>query len=243
LTDLRLQSSNTEEDEERLIVIISSCSARKDDSIPIPSGSKIVQPSDYLDKKGLIARLQRIREHVFQDPRVQLGTKTTYAFDLYARAGNAYKGLREQTYQSLKSLLIISQIEWFFLSGGYGIVNALEPAKKYRATFNRSIAYQKNIPFTADLWKGILTTICDEIVSKLNPEWVYIFGSRDYTNLIKQTEFWKRPDLTRMKVRMFESTGSSGPFWLSPKLGELAVSILSNNINGFNKKYPRFIKQ
>jgi cytoplasmic iron level regulating protein YaaA (DUF328/UPF0246 family) len=222
-----------------MIIVITSCSASKDDSISIPTGSKVVQPSYYLDDKGLISRLHSIRERIFQDPRACVGTKTTYAFDLYIRAGNAYRDLRKNNYQRLKSMLISSNdVEWFFLSGGYGIIHALEPAKKYRATFNKSIAYQKKIPFTANLWNGALTSICNNIVTKFDPEWIYVFGSRDYTNFVKQTNFWRTKN-----IKMLESTGSSGPFWLSPKLNELVNSILDNDLKAFNEKYAKFVKQ
>jgi len=222
-----------------MIIIFTSCSASKDDAIPIQAGSRVVQPSYYLDDKGLISRLHNIRKHIFQDPTAHIGTKTTYAFDLYARAGNAYRDLRKNNYQELKSTLISgNNIEWFFLSGGYGIIHALEAAKKYQATFSKGIAYQKKIPSTANLWKGALSSICDAIVAKFDPKWAYIFGSRDYTNFLKQTVFWRARN-----VKMLESTGSSGPFWLSPKLNELANSILNNDLNAFNEKYPKFFKQ
>lgn len=221
-----------------MILIITSCSASKDDSIPISNDSKVVQPSSYLDDKRLISRLHSIRDRIFQDPRAHAGAKITYAFDLYVRAGNAYRDLRKNNYQRLESMLISNSLEWFFLSGGYGIVHALEPAKKYQATFNRSIAYQKKILFTANLWNNTLTTICDAIVTKFNPECVYVFGSQAYTNFIKQTGFWRTKNVT-----MFESTGSSGPFWLSTKLNELVNSILRSNLKPFNKKYAKFVKQ
>lgn len=224
-------------------LIITSCSARKDDTIPIPNGSKTVPPRYYLEDEELIRHLKDIRHQIFQDPRARLGTQATYAFDLYVRTGNAYKDLREHNYQPLKSMLFSGEIEWFFLSGGYGIINALEPAKKYQATFNRNIAYQKNIPFTANLWKETLPKICDEIISKLNPEHVYAFGSRDYTNFIKQTHFWRKRNSSQICIKMFESTGSAGPYWLSPILNELVNSILRDNINTFNKKHAPFVKQ
>lgn len=222
------------------VLIISSCSAQKDDSIPIPTHSKIVQPAYYLDDKTLISRLCRIREDILNDPRAFVGQKVTYAFDLYVRAGNAYRDLREKSYQALKSLLTSSNVvEWFFLSGGYGIIHALEAARKYQATFNRNIAYQKGIPYTANLWRDVLPAGCDAIVSKFNPDWIYVFGSQDYTYFIKLADFWEN----RPNVKIFESTGSSGPFWLSPILSECVESILTNRLNEFNKRYPKFLKQ
>jgi len=132
-----------------------------------------------------------------------------------------------------------NEIEWFFLSGGYGIIHALEAAKKYQATFDRNIARKKKIPYTADLWKSTLPLICNAIASKFQPTWLYVFGSKSYTYFIKQTEFWKINET----IKMFESTGQSGTSWLSPKLDELVSSIFDNQLDAFNKRYPKFIKQ
>ena len=221
-----------------MIVIISSCSASKDDTIPILNDSITVQPSHYLQNKALLSLLASTRERIFQDPRANVGKKTTYAFDLYARAGNAYRDLRGFNYQRSKNTLLSGEIGWFFLSGGYGIVHGLEPAHKYSVTFNRSIAYQKRIPFTTPLWKNTLPTIIEAIISDLEPQWTYVFGSRDYTDFVKQTDSWKRG-----KVKLFESTGSSGPYWLSPRIDELANAIFNGSLNQFNSKYGRFSKQ
>jgi hypothetical protein len=156
------------------------------------------------------------------------------------RAGRAYKDLFEHNYQRVKSRLLLSDgIEWFFLSGGYGIIHALEEARKYQATFNKGIAYQNKVPFTAGLWNGVLVSICDAVISKLCPEWIYVFGSRDYIQFIKQTDFWKKG----ANVKIFESTGSAGTSWLSPIINTLVNSILSDNIDVFNNKYEKFNKQ
>jgi len=223
-----------------MFLIITACTAKKDDSIPIISKTKIVEPSYYLDRRNLISELCKIRDRIFQDPQAQVGTKITTAFDLYVRAGKAYKKLWENNYKRLKSQLFSSQdIEWFFLSGGYGIIHALEEAKRYQATFNRNISYQKGIPYTANLWRKILPLICESIIKKFNPEWIYVFGSRDYTVFIKQTDFWRQMN----NVKIIESTGSAGPSWLSPILNELVNSILDKNLRTFNQKYKLFVKQ
>ena len=222
-------------------LIVSSCSKRKDDSIPIPSGAKTLDPSDYLDDPYLINRIVETRERIFQDPRAQVGGRETYAFDLYVRAGRAYSKIYRHHYQQLKRLLSEdNRPSWFFLSGGYGIVNALEKARKYQATFNSGIAYQNRIPYTTPLWKPILTDACNAIFRKINPEYIYVFGSRDYTQFIKETERWKRKD----RIKIFESYGSSGPNWISPKLCELAKSLMNRNICEFNRRYRNnFISQ
>ena len=215
-------------------LIVSSCSKMKDDSVPIPSGAKTLSPSDYLDDPHLIDRIVETRERIFQDSRAQVGTRETYAFDLYIRAGKAYSKIYRRHYQQLKRLLLQdNRLSWFFLSGGYGIVNALEKARKYQATFNRGIAYQNRIPYTIPLWKPILTDACNAIFRKIDPEYIYVFGSCDYTQFIKETERWKRRD----RIKIFESYGSSGPNWVSPKLCELVKSLMNGNIDEFNGRY------
>ena len=222
-----------------MYVVVSSCCARKDDSVPIPKGSRVVEPSYYLDDPFVVGLLNT-RQSILRYPQACFGARTTYAFDLNVRFGKAYKDLFDSYYDRLKSLLLSGGVvEWFFLSGGYGIVHALEKARRYQATFNRTIAYQNKIPYTANLWKNVLPPICDNILSKLRSDWVYVFGSRDYTQFIKQTSFWK----TANNVKMFESTGSAGPTWLSPILNELVGSMLQNDVGAFNSKYDKFTKQ
>jgi hypothetical protein len=222
-----------------MYAVVSSCCAKKDDSIPIPKGSRVVEPSYYLEQP-LVHGLLKTRERILRDPLACVGARTTYAFDLNVRFGRAYKDLFANHYDRVKSLLLSGGVvEWFFLSGGYGIVHALEEVKRYQATFNRTIAYKNRVLYTADLWKNILPSICDSILSRIRSDWVYVFGSRDYTRFIKETSFWK----TANNVKMFESTGSAGPTWLSPILNELVRSILQNNIDAFNSKYDKFTKQ
>lgn len=225
------------------MIIFSSCTARKRDDISIPKGAITIQPTDYLDDKNLIKKLSQTRQQILEDPKAHIGTRSTYAFDLYVNTGNAYRELRAKYYERTKSLLISRKIEWFFLSGGYGIINALEPAKKYQATFNRSISYMKKIPFTANLWRENLTEICENIIAKVNPERFYTFGSQDYTNFVKKTHFWKSLSEERIGIKVFESTGSAGPYWISKILGELAEYTEKNNLDLFDEKYPQFIKQ
>jgi len=222
-------------------LIVSSCSKRKDDSILIPPSAKTLGPSDYLNDPCLINRIVETRERIFQDSRAQVGTRETYAFDLYVRAGKAYSEIYKLHYQQIRGLVFQDNcLSWFFLSGGYGIENALEKARKYQATFNRGIAYQNHIPYTTPLWKPILTDACNAIFEKLNPEYVYVFGSRDYTQFIKETERWE----IRNRIKIFESYGSSGPNWISQKLYELIKSLMNRNIDEFNRKYrDNFISQ
>ena len=200
-----------------------------------------MQPPYYLNDRSLLNHLYNIRNHVFQNPLASVGSKKTYAFDLYVRAGKAYKELFNTRYAQLKSALLSSNtIEFFFLSGGYGIIHALEAATKYQATFNQNIARKNNIPYTANLWSNTLPLILDDIISKLDPDWVYVFGSQDYTNFVKQTRAW----ISRPNIKIFESTGSAGPVWLSPIINECVDSILGNRLTAFNNKHPnKYVKQ
>lgn len=224
---------------EKVIVVISSCSAKKDDSVPIPKNSRIISPADYLGNINLVRRLETTRESIFKDPRSKVGIKETYAFDLYVQTGNAYRHLRTKNENELKEIMFSGELAWFFLSGGYGIIHALEPARKYQATFNQTIARQKGIPFTTKIWKGVLEDVVDSMFSRLDPKHVYVFGSQDYTRFIRDSKTWRRGK----NVRLIESTGSSGPFWLSPIINELVEVLVKDKIGLFEKKYPQFTKQ
>ena len=221
------------------ILVLTPCSKTKDDSIP-PS-LKTLTPHDYVDDARLADKLIKTRNRVLKDPRAQLGSKETYAFDLYVRAGKAYTHIYRYLYKRLRNTLLEDhQITCLFLSGGYGIIHALEKARKYQATFNQSTAYSNGIPYTTPLWHPILTEVCSSIFRKLNPEYVYVFGSRDYTQFVKGTERWKRRD----NIKIFESYGSSGPSWISPILHNLMESAMNRDVDKFNRKYPDdFISQ
>lgn len=225
------------------MIIITSCTARKIDSIPIPKRAITIHPQECLKDKNLLVKLYQTRQKIFNDPRANVGTKSTYAFDLYVNTGNAYKELRKDYYKKIKSLLFSRNLDWYFLSGGYGLIHALEPAKKYQATFNRNISYKNNIPFTANLWKEILPEIIEKIIIAKKPEHLYTFGSQDYTRFVKKTNIWKSLDNDRIGYKIFESTGSAGTHWISKILAELSDCILKKNPDRFNEKYPQFLKQ
>jgi len=96
---------------------------------------------------------------------------------------------------------------------------------------------------TAKEWENILPKICDNIFSKFDPEYVYVFGSKDYTQFVKETDYRrKNPE----KIKIFESACKryQALRWLSLKISELVDGILNNKIDEFNKKYPsNFIRQ
>lgn len=222
-----------------MIVIISPCTKIKDASIPILDNLKTIRTSDYLNE-DLARQLIDTREIISRDPKSAFGNKSTLAFDLYIRKGKSYRLLFEKHYQQTKSLLLErDKLGWFFLSGLYGIINALEKSVTYQATFNKTIAYQNGIPYTTSLWKAVLPKICDYIFSTIHPEYLYIFGSRDYTGFIEQTEYWK----SNNRIKLFKSVGSAGPTWISPILDDLVTSIIENKLNDFNMQYDRLTIQ
>ncbi len=212
------------------------------DEVSIPDNGRIVQPKDYIKDEKLLADLNKTRKKIFEDSRANFGKNLTYAFDLYVNTGYAYKKLKHNHYKKIKSLLLSKKLAWYFLSGGYGIIHALEPAKKYQATFNRTISYKNTIPYTTNLWKKSLPKIIDQIIAQKNPKHFYTFGSQDYTQYVKLTNFWKNRGNTS-GYKIFESTGSAGVHWVSKILDDLADCIETKNLDHFDKKYPQFIKQ
>ncbi len=223
------------------VIVFSPCSDSKSDKLEITRGFKT--PEAYLESHELLEKLRNTRKHILEELGAQKGNKATYALDLYT--GRAYAEMRSSgSYDRLKQRLLSGdEIQWFFLSGAYGVINALEKALRYEATFNRSIANKNKIPWTADIWRKTgLSRMCDEIIQWFNLSFVYIFGSRDYTDFIKGTNFWNGGDIKG--VKMFESTGQNGTNWLSPRLNHLAEAILRGNLDNFNSRYPkRFYKQ
>jgi cytoplasmic iron level regulating protein YaaA (DUF328/UPF0246 family) len=147
-----------------------------------------------------------------------------------------YKKVYEKYYSALKQALLAGMVPvtWLFLSGAYGIVNALEPAQIYQATFSYQIARQEDIPYTAPLWRPILTNICAHVLAR-HPDWkVYVFGSQDYTCFLRDIS----PTAT-----IIESTGSAGPTQLSPVLQFFVEGLLAGQLSAFDKTYPApFVK-
>lgn len=212
-------------------LIISACSSKKDDAIPVSMDVKTLTPFNYLDNPSLANQIIATRDKILHDPRARAGRRETLAFDLYFRAGKAYSKIFSCYYLRLKSLVLEnSRISWFFLSGGYGIVHALERTVKYQATFSKKIAEKYDIPYTTPIWENILPEACNAIMSKIDPEYVYAFGSRDYTRFVKLTERWKSGD----KIKIFEG----GLDWVSCVIYDLVTAIMEENLETFNHKYP-----
>jgi len=69
---------------------------------------------------------------------------------------------------------------------GYGVIHALKAARKYQSTFNRNIAYQSKILYTANLWKNVLPSILDAIILKFNPQWCMFLGAKTILILLSR---------------------------------------------------------
>jgi len=220
------------------VVVFSPCSKSKCDEIDIPPDFKPKDPEDYLESLALVCKLINTRQEVLNDPRAQKGTKPTLVFDLYVKAKNskAYKGIRESCYEDLREKLLSSDdIQWFFLSGGYGVIHALERAKRYDATFHSTridrIWHEAGLPL-----------ICDSIVRKFNPSRLYIFGTPKYLDFIKEANFY-RETMDSGVTKVFEGfqepqDSNAGLRWLSERLRKFAKAVISNDLSSFDSAYP-----
>ena len=219
--------SNRETDISNILVFSPCCSKKRDKRSP---SEEKRTPKSYLDKEADQMSLISTREEILCDPKAHRGKRQTYAWDLYVWTGTAYSDLRRSgNAERLRELLAENKLQWFFLSGGYGVVHALEVVNGYQATFDKRNAERKNIKFTGDIWQEAgLSSMLDAIVEKFNPECVYAFGNKDYIRFIANTEFYKKRDKTQLKV--FET-----PY--TEKLRQLVEAILSNKVHTFNMRY------
>ena len=204
-------------------MIISSCTAGKDDSIPLPKGVITINPREYITEGSLRTQFLKTRSEIFLDPKSKIGEKNTLAYNLYVRKGRAYKILYQKYYEQTLEALKRHDFEWFFLSGGYGLVHALEESHRYQATFSRGTAYQNDIPFTGTIWKKVLPRVIDSVIDRYRPDTVLVFGSRDYTSFVEATSSYRKE---RRLFEVTESYGSSGPIELSPKIARAIQSII-----------------
>lgn len=153
-----------------------------------------VIPADYLEFEALINKLMAGRKIALESKGSQynIASKQVYAFDLYVR------GPRTHLYRNLRACGLTDAVrkallegrfaaEWFFLSGGYGVVHALELVNDYQATFSRQIALKEKIPYTKQIWENI-PKILDGLIRKLKPAKIYVFGSADYIDFVLNTQ-------------------------------------------------------
>jgi hypothetical protein len=205
------------------VMVFSSCSAGKDCKIQLSNADATIKPEDYLGDDLLRTHFLNIRSDIFSDPTSKPGKEKTYAFNLYVRKGLAYKQLLAQYYEPTLEALKRREFEWFFLSGGFGLIHALEEGHSYQATFSRGIAYQNNIPYTGTLWKHVLPHVIDSVIGKYKPDRILVFGSRDYTSFLKSTKSYTNETGI---FEITESYGSSGPSKLSPIIARTIQSII-----------------
>ena len=214
------------------VLVFSSCTAAKDDSIPVTG--RTVTPAGYVTDPQLLGTLLKTRESILSLPEAERGTRQTTAFDLYVRAGRMYEAVNRGFYKPLRQALLegAGAIDWFFLSGGYGIVHACEAVCKYTATFSRSIATQNGIPYTGGLWGQTLRDIVGYVIAQRPGYRVYVFGSQDYTAFVKNQP-------SRPMTKVIESTGRPGPFQLSSVLAQFVEALLGARLAAFDVAYPK----
>lgn len=187
-------------------IIITSCTKNKCTQF-VPEKHS-VSPTDYLVNPALVNQLAATRAAVFAHPNSAYDQNATqhYAFDLYVRDPKTqlYRGLRETGLAITvreRLLSVGNEVEWYFLSGGYGLLHALEMARPYQATFDEGIARQNSIPGTLREWKAVLPLFLNSIFCQRVPSSVTVFGSTKYVDMVRATEFYRcRPDLFDIRV-------------------------------------------
>ncbi len=186
-------------------IIITSCTKNKCTQF-MPDG-RTVSPGEYLASPAALAQLNRTRDSVFSNPKSAYDprAKQHYAFDLYVRHPDTqlYRRLRDEGLDvpvRTRLLAKMNDVDWYFLSGGYGLLHALELARPYQATFSNTIASNNNIPCTLREWKPVLPSILDEMFERSTVCSINIFGSRDYVDMVRSSKhFQHRPTLFEVK--------------------------------------------
>jgi len=223
------------------ILVFSPCSKNKCEKPAeyIPNFTP-VEPWRYLEDKELLKRLMDTRKCIVDDLEKRTATQGVLAFDLYVRTGKAYKEIFHSYYKELRDKLIQNDdIQWFFISGGYGVIHALEKAVDYQATFSKQEADENNIPFTGDIWREAgLSAICEHIVQNLNPSRVYVFGGRDYIRFIKSVTYLKGKE--RVKIMPLRPGCRSSS--LSWPIRNLAKAIFHGKLDEFDRTYQSQFK-
>jgi hypothetical protein len=207
-------------------LVLSPCSESKSDKVEIPASFTPKNPTDYLDDRYLLRQLDTGRRRILKELRKQTESPETLAIDLYVGAphSRAYRRTRELShYQKLRRKLFSGgDIEWFFLSGGYGVVNALERVQKYNASFAetkvRKVWQEEDLP-----------AILDGIVATLHPLHVYVFGNTDYVSFVLETTFYQERKQTQLTV--FERR-------YTEPLTQLVGAIINDSLDGFKKSWP-----
>src|ERR1039457_5891148 len=177
-------------------IIITSCTKNKCTRFP-PDG-RTVSPEDYLANPEAIKQLKRTRDSVLNNPKSAYDPRAQqhYAFDLYVRHPDTqlYRRLRNEGLDGpvrTRLLAIMNDVDWYFLSGGYGLLHALELARPYQATFNNSIARNNSISYTRPEWNPVLPSILDEMFERSTADSIHIFGSMDYLDMVRSSKHYK----------------------------------------------------
>jgi cytoplasmic iron level regulating protein YaaA (DUF328/UPF0246 family) len=186
-------------------IIITSCTKNK--STQFKPNVRSVSTKDYLATHDAIDRLNSTRSAVFRDPTSAYNPQATqhYAFYLYVRhcETQLYRPLRDEGLAvPVRERLLdhTNDVEWYFLSGGYGLVHALELERPYQATFNKQIATKNNIPWTLPEWKRVLPALLDEVFERTTPSSVSVFGSKDYVDVVRAMKHYRdQPALFKIR--------------------------------------------
>jgi hypothetical protein len=173
-------------------IIITPCTKNK--CTAFKPDRRSVSPADYLINSISVAQLDRTRTAIFALPGSAYDPQAEehYAFDLYVRHPETqlYRNLRDEKIDvAVREKLLAGElgVDWYFLSGGYGLLHALELAKPYQATFLRS----NNAPCTLLDWKPILPALLDEVFEKTPVIPISVFGSNEYVKMVRATKHYR----------------------------------------------------
>ncbi len=176
-------------------IIITTCTKNKSTD-HLPAAYSVV-PTQYLSSPASVQALTRTRQAVWAIPASAYDPSASqhYAYDLYVRHPKTqlYRDLRAAGIEMpLRAALLekAHDVEWFFLSAGYGLVHALELARVYQASFTRAIAAKAKIPYTGTIWKNILPDILDDAFVSTPVAAVHVFGSEDYVRMVRATRLF-----------------------------------------------------
>lgn len=181
-------------------LVLTPCTKNKRTDI-VPEGGCVL-PSDYLSEESVCRNLEAGRANALglTGSNYDSQSRQVYAFDLYVRhyRTQLYKNLRDSGLAERARKAMIERrfpAEWFFLSGGYGLIHAFELGRSYQGTFSQTMAYQAGIPFTGKIWKD-LPDIIDDMMNKLEPSAIYVFGPADYIDFVTATNAYDlKPEL------------------------------------------------
>jgi hypothetical protein len=215
------------------VMVFSPCSKSKYEGATSITVTLAITPTDYLSRIDLISTLVDTRQHILINMRRQDPSSVSVpALDLYVKAprSHAYQGIRKSCGDGLKKRLFSQDVQWFFLSGGYGVVHALENTRRYEATFNERKIER--------VWsQARLSAICQDIVDKFNPSRIYILGSPKYLEMVKAARFYSSAKIFEGFAKPRDS--NAGNRWLSDILMQLATGLIQNDFKTFDQNYPK----